>query len=385
MNKNSKNISFEKYFLKESWGCFKNNNRSLMKRSIWTLGATKYKNKVIHNKPTEDITIYYPHNEKQLRAFNLNQNCLDERTINEQLKNPNNIVKYIEEVRVLEDNIYDKFVVVNEYINKNDYNNFVKSFEIYVKEISKLFSYEYLISSLSTEFYNRNVEESIIEKVNEWKNGVPMKMFDAYEISINYALKHYNMDTSFDLVYLYINITEFIDLLKGKLKPNTLIKRINNRMKNGCVYLNFQDKRYRNKVIQNKKIINVVRNKFEEIQNEILNENFKDKVLKGNSTFKNGKKVEGECIVIKDNNSDLFGLDLKDKIFVCPITTCKDVLYLNNIKGLITDNGGVLCHSAIFSREFEIPCIVGCEVATKVLKTGDVVVMDLDNECIIIK
>jgi len=41
--------------------------------------------------------------------------------------------------------------------------------------------------------------------------------------------------------------------------------------------------------------------------------------------------------------------------------------------GIITDRGGILCHAAIVSREFGIPCIVGTNNATKVFKDGDMV------------
>ncbi len=40
---------------------------------------------------------------------------------------------------------------------------------------------------------------------------------------------------------------------------------------------------------------------------------------------------------------------------------------------MITDEGGLTCHAALISRELQIPCIIGTEVATKVLKDGDLV------------
>ena len=43
---------------------------------------------------------------------------------------------------------------------------------------------------------------------------------------------------------------------------------------------------------------------------------------------------------------------------------------------VITDEGGLLCHAAIVSRELKVPCIIGTKVATKVLKDGDRVEVD---------
>jgi pyruvate,water dikinase len=43
---------------------------------------------------------------------------------------------------------------------------------------------------------------------------------------------------------------------------------------------------------------------------------------------------------------------------------------------VVTDQGGVLSHAAIVAREYEIPCVVGCEDATERLDDGDRVVVD---------
>lgn len=40
---------------------------------------------------------------------------------------------------------------------------------------------------------------------------------------------------------------------------------------------------------------------------------------------------------------------------------------------IVTDEGGILCHAAIVSREFGKPCIVGTKIATQVLKDDDLV------------
>jgi phosphoenolpyruvate synthase/pyruvate phosphate dikinase len=46
---------------------------------------------------------------------------------------------------------------------------------------------------------------------------------------------------------------------------------------------------------------------------------------------------------------------------------------------IVTDEGGIMCHAAIVSREFKIPCVIGTKTATKVLKDGDLVEVDADN------
>ncbi len=44
---------------------------------------------------------------------------------------------------------------------------------------------------------------------------------------------------------------------------------------------------------------------------------------------------------------------------------------------IITDEGGITCHAAIFAREMRKPCIIGTRVATKILKDGDIVSLDM--------
>lgn len=54
-------------------------------------------------------------------------------------------------------------------------------------------------------------------------------------------------------------------------------------------------------------------------------------------------------------------------------------LQIKNVSAIVTNEGGILCHAAIIAREFNIPCIVGTKIATKVLHDGDLVEVDADN------
>lgn len=60
-------------------------------------------------------------------------------------------------------------------------------------------------------------------------------------------------------------------------------------------------------------------------------------------------------------------------ILVTTMTSPDFVLCMKKSGAIITDVGGILSHAAIVSRELGKPCIVGTEVATKVIKDGDVV------------
>ena len=64
------------------------------------------------------------------------------------------------------------------------------------------------------------------------------------------------------------------------------------------------------------------------------------------------------------------------EILVTPMTNPDYVPYLNRVKAIVTDQGGLLCHAAIVSREFGIPSIIGTQNATEKIKNGDVIEVD---------
>ena len=87
-----------------------------------------------------------------------------------------------------------------------------------------------------------------------------------------------------------------------------------------------------------------------------------------------GKHFVNGTVVIVTSPTDV----VEDgKIVVVPSTSPSYVPLMRKAKALITDHGGMMSHAAIVAREFNLPCIVGTKQATKVLKNGDKVVLDL--------
>lgn len=66
----------------------------------------------------------------------------------------------------------------------------------------------------------------------------------------------------------------------------------------------------------------------------------------------------------------------KGDILVAPMTNPDYVPAMRKAAAIVTDSGGKTSHAAIVSRELGIPCVVGTEKATKVLKTGQVVTVN---------
>lgn len=66
----------------------------------------------------------------------------------------------------------------------------------------------------------------------------------------------------------------------------------------------------------------------------------------------------------------------KGDILVTEMTNPDMVVSMQKSAGIITDEGGITSHASIVSREMGIPCVVGTEKATKLLKDGDEVTVD---------
>jgi pyruvate,water dikinase len=57
-------------------------------------------------------------------------------------------------------------------------------------------------------------------------------------------------------------------------------------------------------------------------------------------------------------------------VLVCPITSPAWSVLFPNVGALVADAGGLMAHSAIIAREFQIPAVVGTGNATTLLRDG---------------
>lgn len=101
----------------------------------------------------------------------------------------------------------------------------------------------------------------------------------------------------------------------------------------------------------------------------------KKKNLKGMTGFRG--IVRGEVKVIKDKN-DFYKMK-RGNILVAPNTRPEYVPIMKMAGAIISEEGGITCHSAIVARELKIPCIVGVQGVMLLLKDGDKVEVDANN------
>ncbi len=97
-------------------------------------------------------------------------------------------------------------------------------------------------------------------------------------------------------------------------------------------------------------------------------------VLQGLIVSNGGRHfINGEVFIARkptDNMPD-------NAVLVVASTSPSYVPLMRRARALVTDHGGMMSHAAIVAREFGLPCIVGTKRATKILKDGDNVVLDL--------
>lgn len=100
--------------------------------------------------------------------------------------------------------------------------------------------------------------------------------------------------------------------------------------------------------------------------------------LKGISVYKG--KVIGKVKIVKvDTSKKIKNLDLRNKILVTNMTQPNMIPFMKDCIGIITNEGGLLCHASIIAREFKIPCVVGTKHATQILKNNQIVELDANK------
>ncbi len=79
--------------------------------------------------------------------------------------------------------------------------------------------------------------------------------------------------------------------------------------------------------------------------------------------------IEGTARVVL--SVDEFDRVKPGDILVCQMTNPAWTPLFSVISGIVTDAGGTVAHPAVMAREFSIPAVVGCSIATAEIKTGD--------------
>ena len=86
--------------------------------------------------------------------------------------------------------------------------------------------------------------------------------------------------------------------------------------------------------------------------------------------------VEGYALVVETIKNIK---NVKDKILITKMTDPGWVFLLATCKGVISEKGSLLSHTAIISREIKVPSIVGVDDVTNIIKTNDYIRMNANT------
>jgi phosphoenolpyruvate synthase/pyruvate phosphate dikinase len=97
----------------------------------------------------------------------------------------------------------------------------------------------------------------------------------------------------------------------------------------------------------------------------------------------NPGKVEGRAKVIF-TETEINKME-KGDILVAPCTRPEYLPAMKKASAIITDEGGITSHAAIVSRELGVPCIVGVQNGTDVIKDGDIIEVNANHGIVSVK
>ncbi len=223
-----------------------------------------------------------------------------------------------------------------------------------------------LIKQLSLDKKSLRIVEALdcFSTIRDWSKGYYVRALLDYRFLLNEMAKRIKVDFE-DL--LYFSIKEIRDMFEN---DNFNQEELEERKKEGVAVL----------IENGEKAIYTKQNDLERIKDidavkEMLSQKEKTKEFKGRTGYPG--KVKGKVRVVLDSK-DINEVEEGD-ILVTYMTTMEFTSVFKKISALVTDEGGISSHAAIISREFKIPCIVGSQVATRVLKSGDLIEVDADS------
>lgn len=291
------------------------------------------------------------------------------------LSSKNGFIEYKKQFTDFHEKNYNNLVkIVNDEPNKNNVNDFFNSVYEYFVFYSKM---DFQFTNLTYLYADENpIIAENLRRISEFKdiarvwvnsvcidddcllNQLITKISEKFNISCNYFESY--------------KITEIISLFSGKyVKEEILKERFENSLAytDGCTIKYSWGKEAEEFVTQVKEVYEA--QATAEIIGQVANKEAERYVI--------GKVA---CINVDYSNLESMEQNIAKmdtgEILVSEFTAPELMAACNKATAIVTDLGGMLSHAAIVSRELKIPCIVGTEHASRSLKNGDLIKIDLE-------
>jgi len=206
----------------------------------------------------------------------------------------------------------------------------------------------------------------LLEKVSRERNLVA-SLYPKIDQTISVSSLEIGKQNNFDGDLLtFLSYYEMVEYVKSKNISQDMLAELSQRREHYFYLLVEDGSEY---ILSDKKQIDLIKNAcFPEPETEGIMQ------LQGQGSYPG--KVKGKVLLIFD--VDLNHLP-SDFILVANSTHPKDIQLIQKCSAMVIDEGGILSHATIISRELKKPCIVGTKIATKVFKDGDVVEVDANT------
>jgi phosphohistidine swiveling domain-containing protein len=217
---------------------------------------------------------------------------------------------------------------------------------------------------LGNEKEKGKLNEKILEKISKERRLVA-ELYPKVEKLVKSAAEKIGEKRGFEGDLLrYLTLDELKSFLnEQKISANKLEE--SKLRRKGYFYLSYEDKEL---VFTDMNIIDEIKDKFFKVKHET-------NVIQGTSSYPG--LVKGSVKIVFEEK-DLNKIK-KGDILVTPMTSPSYVTVIGKVAAIITDEGGILSHAAIVSREMKKPCVIGTKIATRVLKDGDLVEVDANK------
>lgn len=235
--------------------------------------------------------------------------------------------------------------------------------QVYPKYFLSLGLYNCYFRYLGDKLDSDKITKETALKIAKERDNVA-KFYFQVERMITSSIKRFKGQKSFygDLLR-YLTLTEMKSFLMNKRFTNQLKEKLTKRQR-GYFYFFYKNQEH---IFCNQSIIQAVKKDFFLLRSEV-------EEIKGISAYPG--IVKG--VVYKLDKSIKIS-DKRNLILVTNSTKPEDLPVIKKCLAVVTDEGGILGHTAVITRELKKPCVIGTKIATQVLKDGDLVEVDADQ------
>lgn len=367
-----------KHIRSKTWGNFNTRAAHLLVRTMQLKGVEMMKRKMRYQMHFEDLCVCHSHQE-QLRISSMDP-FFSGKAVAYFRDNPDTVLEYIAECENLirkSRKIISRF---EQLAKQNDEDKLAEYICDIVDALAIIGHWKYYITAVFIRAFSRDEDDkfrAITRRFGQWKNNEENYNFEEdFLIKAGHAVvRRRRLPAQGKYLTRYLEVDEFLGWLKQQIAAEMILSTIERRKKNGYVQINLSAQ------VPHSWVLEAATDQARAVKEHIYALHAQaiaaNKTLSGIVAYADQPLVSGECAVIGSCGRLLRSVGIDGKILVASMTTPEFIPYIEKAKGIITDTGGLACHAAILAREFRIPAIVGAINATKSLKTGDEIEMDL--------